>query len=246
MSGVSASETRRAPTVLVTPDAQALAAELAVCLERWCAEAVAARGVFTLALSGGTTPLRLFELLARPAWQDRIDWARTRVFWVDERCVPPSHERSNYGAARRVLFDVVRPGGLFPMDGATEPASAAAAYAACLRAQAGTGELFPALDCVLLGVGEDGHTASLFPGTSGLEVFDSPVAAVWVAAQHEYRLTLTLPLLNAARRCVFMLCGEAKAPMARLLQQPAAERRYPAQMVHGADTVLLLDASAAG
>lgn len=237
----------QAPQVRVSPDAVRLAEDAAACLVRWCAEAVAQRGLFSLALSGGETPLRLFNLLAHPEWQARMDWKHTLVFWVDERCVAQDHPRSNAGAARRALFDKVAPRGLFPMDGAGNPEQAAQAYAACLREQVGAGgdTAFPALDCVLLGLGRDGHTASLFPGTPAPEVKDVAVTSVWVPEQNEYRLTLTLPMLNAARRCVFMATGAGKREIVRGLLQPGGGEAYPALRVRPAGELVVLGDEAA-
>ncbi|MEP6470764.1 MAG: 6-phosphogluconolactonase, partial [Acidobacteriota bacterium] len=132
------------------------------------ADAITRRDVFRVAFSGGTTPARLFDALARPRLRRRVDWARTRIFFVDERCVPPSHERSNYRLARERLLDPLRvpPANVFRMRGEDDPRRAAAGYEKILRQE--FGGRTPRFDLVLLGLGPDGHTASLFPESPAL------------------------------------------------------------------------------
>lgn len=237
--------------VRVHASAEALAEDTARYLVQWCAEAVAQRGVFTLALSGGETPRLLFALLAQPEWQARMNWPRTQVFWVDERCVPATHPRSNYGVARQVLFDHVAAQGVFPMNGASDPGLAAKAYAHTLSEQLGN-PLSP-LDCVLLGMGEDGHTASLFPDATALDAQieqngqNGPVAAVYVNALQENRLTLTLPVLNAARRCVFLVCGANKHDSLRAALNVMAPPLLPVQRIRPqGELIYMLDTTAWG
>ena len=118
-----------------------------------CAEAVSRRGVFTLALSGGSTPLTLFRLLRTEAWAARVDWAHTRVFWVDERCVAPDHPASNYGAANQELLAHVPAAEIYPMDGEIDPGESAVAYEELLRQHVPAEQGMPRLDCALLGMG---------------------------------------------------------------------------------------------
>lgn len=115
--------------------------------------------------SGGSTPLTLFRLLRTEAWAARVDWAHTRVFWVDERCVAPDHPASNYGAANQELLAHVPAAEIYPMDGEIDPGESAVAYEELLRQHVPAEEGMPRLDCALLGMGDDGHTASLFPGS---------------------------------------------------------------------------------
>ena len=149
----------------VRADADGVASCAAGLLAARCAEAVSRRGVFTLALSGGSTPLTLFRLLRTEAWAARVDWAHTRVFWVDERCVAPDHPASNYGAANQELLAHVPAAEIYPMDGEIDPGESAVAYEELLRQHVPAEEGMPRLDCALLGMGDDGHTASLFPGS---------------------------------------------------------------------------------
>ena len=194
----------------VRADADGVASCAAGLLAARCAEAVSRRGVFTLALSGGSTPLTLFRLLRTEAWAARVDWAHTRVFWVDERCVAPDHPASNYGAANQELLAHVPAAEIYPMDGEIDPGESAVAYEELLRQHVPAEQGMPRLDCALLGMGDDGHTASLFPGSPLL----APEAlrsgrltgfAVALAPKPESRrITLTLEMINAARCCLYL------------------------------------------
>ena len=138
----------------VRADADGVASCAAGLLAARCAEAVSRRGVFTLALSGGSTPLTLFRLLRTEAWAARVDWAHTRVFWVDERCVAPDHPASNYGAANQELLAHVPAAEIYPMDGEIDPGESAVAYEELLRQHVPAEEGMPRLDCALLGMGD--------------------------------------------------------------------------------------------
>lgn len=212
--------------------------------------AASLRGRFTLALAGGRTPQALHALLADPAqpFRARVPWARTEVFFGDERCVPPGHPDSNYRAAREALLahvplperQVHRMRGEDP-----DPAASARAYETELRAALGPGEGVPRLDLVLLGVGPDGHTASLFPGTAALEPSGELVAANHVPRLGAWRLTFTLPLLDAARAVVFLVSGEEKAAAVAAALEGGAD--VPAARVrpNRGDLLWVLDAAAA-
>jgi len=208
--------------------ARAAAEELAAAAR----DAIANRGVFRVALSGGTTPKRLFDTLSTPRFRRRVDWGRTRVFFVDERCVTPSHERSNYRLAKEHLLDPLRvsPANVFRMEGEGEPRRAAAGYEKLLREE--FGGRTPRFDLVLLGLGADGHTASLFPGTKALGEKIRWVAANSVPSQREWRLTLTLTVLNAGRRVVFLVAGRDKARVVSiLLAKKPGYRNLPASRI---------------
>lgn len=244
---------RVSPEVRVYPDAAALSVAAAAEVARLAADAVARRGRFTLALSGGSTPRRLYELLAERVG---VPWESTHLFWGDERCVPPDHPLSNYAMARAALIARV------PIPAAQvhrihaeadPPEAGAAAYAALLRhqnARAGTdGPL--AFDLVLLGMGADGHTASLFPGDAALDERERWAVAVTAPPFYDprRRITLTLPVLNAARAAFFLIAGADKRPVVRaVLDVPAtAEGRYPAAMVRPAGPLVwFLDEAARG
>lgn len=207
------------PDVRVYATPQAAAEALAAEVSRLSAEAVAGRGRFTVALAGGSTPATLYRALALPLFARDIDWSRWHVFWGDERCVPPNHPDSNYGMARRTLLDHVPipPSQVHRIPGEDDPHRAADAYAATLaESLAPDGRL----DLALLGIGADGHTASLFPGTAALDERDRLVVANWVPPLDAYRITLTLPALNRARRVAVLAAGADKADAVRRALAP--------------------------
>jgi len=194
-------------------------------------EAIDQRGRFAVALAGGSTPKATYEALARD-YAQRLDWGRVHVFFGDERTVPPDHEDSNYRMAHEAFLSRLPVGGVHRMRGESPPAAAAAAYEEELRRFFGPDE--PArLDLILLGLGEDGHTASLFPETSALDVTDRWVVANPVLKLGTTRLTLTVPVINAAQAVIFLVAGEGKAEALReILEGDADPRAYPAKLVH--------------
>jgi 6-phosphogluconolactonase len=194
----------------VFSDRRALAEGAATHIIDLADQAIAARGQFTLALSGGSTPRRTYALLARNRFVTRVDWSRVHIFWGDERCVPPDHPASNYRMAQRTFLRSlpILDGNLHRMLGERMPHESAAHYASELDQRLGAP---PRLDLVLLGLGEDGHTASLFPGTSALQVDHRPTAAVYVPTLGRWRITLTYPTINRARAVSFLVQGKAKA-----------------------------------
>jgi len=189
---------------------------------------------FSVALSGGSTPKLLFELLATPTFQGRVRWPNVHLFQVDERCVPPDDSQSNYRMIRQALLESVPlPEGNFHRMAAERPdrEQAAREYAEELSRvlRPAPGEL-PRLDLVFLGMGSDGHTASLFPGSPALEERTAWVAPNFAAKLNSYRLTLTLPVLNAAAHVIFLVAGADKAETLRhVLEGP--EGHYPAQLI---------------
>ena len=202
--------------------AEALARE--VC--RLSADAVAQRGRFTIALAGGSTPAALYSLLASSPLSAEIDWPRWHVFWGDERCVPPDHPDSNYGMAKRTLLDHVPipPSHVHRMHGEGNPSGAAAEYEHTLHeALAPDGRL----DLALLGIGVDGHTASLFPGTAAIYERDRSVVANWVPHLGAHRITLTLPALNGARHVAVLATGADKADAVRRALAPRSDDATP-------------------
>lgn len=202
---------------------------------------------FTVALSGGSTPKRLYELLADPAeaFRDRIAWEKIHFFWSDERHVPPDHPESNYRMTYEALLSRVplAKDNVHRVAGENPSASdAAAQYEEILKAV--TGEALPQLDLILLGLGTDGHTASIFPGSEVLQETKRLVAAPWVEKFKSYRITMTLPLLNNGESVVFLVSGDEKAEIVKeVLEGP---ERYPAQAVKPKGELLwLLDEAAA-
>jgi 6-phosphogluconolactonase len=194
------------------------------------AEAIEDHGRFAVVLAGGSTPKATYEILARD-YADRVDWSNVHVFFGDERGVPPDHEGSNYRMAREALLDHVPAGSVHRMQGELPPDEAAEAYEQELRDFFGSNEL-PRFDLILLGTGGDGHTASLFPETSALEVHDRWVVANPVLKLEMTRITLTVPAINAARAVYFLVAGEGKAePVAEILEGTPDPREYPASLI---------------
>lgn len=203
-------------------------------------QAVRVHGRFMWALGGGSTPAELYSLLASAEYVRRIDWSRVHFFWGDERCVPPEHHDSNYRMAKSTLLDVVQPpeSHVHRMLGEVEPSEAAARYQIELeRAFDGAPtDQFPRFDLILLGMGGDGHTASLFPGSPGLAERERWVianeATHLAASLTSVRLTLTFPVLNAARNVLFLVAGADKAErLAEVLSGKHAGPPYPAELV---------------
>jgi len=241
-------DTARNVTVVADPDVLAeTAAQLVVDI---AAAAVDARGRFTLVLAGGATPRATYERLALPPFCDQVPWKHAWIFFGDERAVAPDHPEANYHMAFEALLSRVRiPSAQvcrIPAD-ADDTDAAAADYARMLACALDLrrGEL-PRFDLVILGVGVDGHTASLFPGSPVLREVSRPVAAVHAAAAAiPERITLTLPAINAAAHVLFLAAGAEKAKVVRAAL--AEQSMLPAAMVHPANGKLtwLLDRAAA-
>jgi 6-phosphogluconolactonase len=237
------------------PDASSLARAAA---DQWIvlAEAsIAGHGQFAVALSGGSTPRALYSLLATEEFAARVDWSRLHVFWGDERCAPPDHPESNYRMARQALLDHVP----IPLSNIhripceQEPRQAATAYEQTLHVFFDGGAVgrrapLPRFDLILLGMGEDGHTASLFPGAAALEERTRWVVAYNVIKLGAWRVTLTPIVINAAAHVMFLVSGANKAERLRqVLTSPYRPDELPAQIIrptHGR-LVWLVDAAAA-
>jgi 6-phosphogluconolactonase len=215
------------------------------------AEAVSARGRFIAALSGGKTPAGIYTLLAKAPFASQIPWACVYIFWGDERCVPPDHADSNYRLVRELLLDhvLIPAANVHRMPAEMDPVEAAARYEGKLRDFfAPHGDGFPVFDCILLGLGDDGHTASLFPGTRAIRESAHWVLGHYVDEQKGWRITLTPPVINAARTVVFIAAGSGKAAVVKeILEGPLRPDTLPAQIVRPADGTLLwmLDREAA-
>ncbi|MEJ7804112.1 MAG: 6-phosphogluconolactonase [Candidatus Limnocylindria bacterium] len=206
--------------------------------------AIEERGIFRIALSGGGTPKQVYPLLLDPARRDRIDWAAVEFFWGDERAVPPDDPESNFGVAYRMFISHlpnVRPDRVHRM-----PAEAAAlSHESELRLAFGARrDQPPAFDLIWLGMGPDGHTASLFPGSTGLEEREQWVIGNWAPSQQAWRMTLTFPVLNAAREVLFVVTGADKADALREIREGGSE--LPAARVNGEAVEWIVDAGAAG
>jgi len=218
--------------IRVLPDADALAEAAARLVAEYAQAAIAARGRYSLALSGGSTPRALHMRLAAPPLRDQVDWQRVHFFFGDERSVPPDDEQSNYHMAYTTLLSKVGvpESNVHRMRGELDPTEAARLYADELHAYFGTES--PNFDLILLGMGDNGHTASLFPGLTAVHEQTRWVVAEYVPEVSMWRITLTPVVLNAARSDAFLVSGFAKADMLkRVLEGPYMPSELPAQVV---------------
>jgi 6-phosphogluconolactonase len=238
----------------VESNATALARRAADFFVEHALQAVAARGVARIAISGGSTPKAAFATLGEQGeeWRERMPWDKLELWWVDERCVPPDDAESNYRMTREALLDHVplKPEQIHRMEGELEPDDAAARYEAELRKSFGlNGKETPRFDLVQLGIGPDGHTASLFPHSDALRVTDRLVTANYVEKLDMWRVTLTRTVINQARQVFFLIAGADKAMILNeVLEGPRDPDRLPSQFivpVNGILTLLLDQAAAA-
>jgi len=220
--------------VITFPDPDALAHDCAERFVKIAREAIAARGVFTVALAGGSTPKLTYTLLASEPYRSQIEWDKIQFFWGDERCVPPDHIDSNYRMTMETMLSKVPvpPKHLHRMHGENpDTAAAAADYEREIRIVFGDQKL-PRFDLILLGVGPDGHTLSLFPGSAALAEKEKLVVANWVEKFQTWRITFTAPLANNARHVLFQVEGPDKAaPLHEILAGEYRPDVYPAQLI---------------
>ena len=244
-----------ARVVKVTYQVWPTAAEMAKASAEKFAEtveaAVAKRGVARLAISGGSTPQATFKLLAAEPFVSRIPWDKLQLFWVDERCVGPDSPESNYGVARDLLLSKVPipAENVFRMEGELDPEVAASRYESTLRnVMKLEGAETPAFDMVTLGMGPDGHTASLFPHTEALHEMGRLVVANHVLQKETWRITLTLPVIDRGREVVFEVESAEKTDiLAEVLTGPSDPERLPSQLIRpvSGNLLFLLDSAAA-
>ena len=235
------------PEIKVLPDPAAVAAEAAERVVRAADEAVALAGRFSFVLAGGSTPKTLYELLARDDFRDRIDWRNVEIYFGDERTVPPDHKDSNYGMARAAMLSKlpIPESNVHRMRGEIDPEEAAKEYGLLLKENFADG----GPDLVLLGMGDDGHTASLFPGTPALHETKHRALANPVPQLNTTRLTMTAPFINRAREVIVTVTGANKASrLAEVLEGPRDPERLPVQLIQPTSGRLmwLIDAAAAG
>jgi len=231
------------------PDLESLSQAAAGLFARQATAAVNSRGRFSVALSGGSTPRRAYEILAQPPFREQVPWGRTHVFWSDERCVDPGDPRSNARLARESLLQQVPlpRAQIYPISCQPSPEAGAREYEGVLRNC--FGETPPRLDLVFLGLGENGHTASLFPYNAALEEEERWTAAVYVPGDDLHRVTLTAAFINQAAVVAFLVVGPAKAGVLReVLAGPRDPRRLPAQLIkpEKGEIYWLVDREAAG
>jgi 6-phosphogluconolactonase len=221
----------------------AAAAEIA----RTITAAIGARGRCACVLAGGHTPRDVYVRLGSTA-HSTIDWEHVDLFWGDERTVPPDHADSNFGMARAALLDhvTIPDANVHRIRGEIDPRASASEYSQAIDDTLGSTR--PNFDLILLGIGTDGHTASLFPGTAAISETKDSVTAVYVPALDTWRVTLTLPAINAARRVLFLVTGQSKADILRRILSPEAPVKHlPASLVRpiAGEVTWMLDRDAA-
>lgn len=230
------------PDIIICPDTAELNRSAAARFVSLANEASASSGRFAVAISGGSTPKALYSLLATPGFFERIPWPKVHLFWGDERCVPPDHPDSNYRMVRESLLSKINlaPENVHRMAGEKEPKTAAVEYEEQLikffRLSEGAP---PRFDLILLGLGEDGHTASLFPESDALKETQRLVTTTYVPKLNAHRLTLTLPVLNESAEIFFLVAGASKAAIVKeLLVTRPTIAKFPAQRIQPVDGAL--------
>jgi len=215
-------------------------------------QAVKKRSLALVVFSGGSTPSGLFQILAKPPYVELIPWQFIHFFWADERCVPPDHPESNYGQAKKMLLDLVPVPDehIHTIDGSLDPQIAAEQYQKTILKFAAKGQPIPRFDWVLLGMGNDGHTASLFPGSSLATNEQDLIRPVQANYENRpaMRVTMTECLLNQGREILFLLKGLPKAEIVRRVLQGASDPSlYPAQRIQpvAGNVTWLMDKEAA-
>ncbi|MFZ0241473.1 MAG: 6-phosphogluconolactonase [Desulfobacterales bacterium] len=235
--------------IIIDHNPNRLARQGAELFQHAAVASVARSGFFTVALSGGGSPRPMHRLLPAEPYRSGIPWHHTHLFWADERLVPATDPASNFGGAEKDFLRLlaIPEGNIHPMVSPKAPAAAAEAYEQELRRYfTSIGSPAPVFDLILLGVGDDGHTASIFPGDAGAVATTRWVAAVRGGSPDVDRLTLTLPVINQARQVVFLVTGSKKASVVRRLLAEASDR-LPARRIHSQNgkVVWLLDEAAA-
>ena len=241
-------------SIQIFPDRQTLIESAAAYTAELAVKSIRDSGRFTLALSGGNTPRPVYARLTQPPHVGHIDWSRVHIFFGDERCVPPQDERSNYHMARAALLDQVPfpAGNVHRIRGEDQPESAAAQYISELETafggSSGAGAPNSRFDLVLLGMGDNGHTASLFPGLAAVTETSRWVMAQYVEVMTMWRVTMTPVLINAARNVAFLVSGSDKAEvLSKVIEGPYQPVVLPSQAIKPLNGELhwLLDSSAA-
>jgi len=234
---------------VIEPDSAALAFAAANVFAEMAARCIADHGTFAVAVSGGSTPKSMFHLLAMPSLAMRVDWSKIELFFVDERCVPPTHVDSNFKmASDSLLMHVpIKPGNIHRMRGEIDPNEAAIEYGRMLKARFGDG----GVDQLWLGMGDDGHTASLFPHTPAVKETHHRCVAQHVEKSttgDSWRITMTAPFINRAKEVIVLVAGAGKAERVNeVINGPRDPERLPMQLIQPASARMtwMLDAAAA-
>lgn len=232
---------------LVWENAEALSVAAAHYFVERCAKHIAEKGSFSVSLSGGSTPKRLYQLLATPAFSRNIDWKKVFLFWGDERFVPHTHEESNYKMVKEALLDHVKipKKNVFAVPTKGEAKDCALQYEKTIQQVLGKQMQ---IDLTLLGMGDDGHTSSLFPGTDVLSEKKRFIKEVWVESKQTFRISSTYRFINNSKEVMFLVTGAAKAPVLKYIFAKNAKAKYPVQDVNlkKGNAIWMLDEAAAG
>jgi 6-phosphogluconolactonase len=211
-----------------------------------CHQYVARQGKFSVALSGGTTPQRFYEILALAEFSKNIPWKQVFIFWSDERFVSHTSPESNYGMVKKTLLDKIDipPGNIFPIPVTDDPGQNARQYETTIKRFFNNKPA--AFDWLLLGTGSDGHTASLFPNTPVLIENRKLIKQVWVDDKQSWRITFTYPLINKAKQIILLVSGKEKSAVVQAVFSKPAKKIYPVQYVNAKRSLWIMDKPAAG
>jgi len=237
------------PEIKIFPDKKTLIQESSAYIAGIIQQSLKEQNRCTFVLAGGSTPKSLYETFASEKFKEAIEWNKVHLFWGDERCVPPDHHDSNYRMTKEALIDHINipQENVHRIPAENEPADTAREYEKTIKIFFGNTSQLPAFDIILLGIGEDGHTASLFPGTQALEEKKRWVTEVYVPKIDTYRITFTYPVINNGKNVIFLVSGKTKSDVVRKILNKE-ELKYPAAKVipeNGA-FVYLLDKDAGG
>ncbi len=238
-----------APDIRIFETPEEVAHAAADCFTAIALGSISAEGRFSVALAGGSTPRRAYQLLATEEYRNRVDWSKVHIFFGDERTVPPTHADSNYRMAEEAMISLlpIPLHNVHRIAGRGDAVANASLYEDDLRTFF-DGAPWPRLDLVLLGMGDDGHTASLFPGTDALREKEAWVVANWVEKLNTFRITLTAPAINHSANVVFVVTGTGKAErLPEVLRGARDPLRLPSQLIQpdAGSLVWLVDKAAA-
>lgn len=235
------------PEVKIYPDKNILIQESAAYISDIVQTTLNEQNKCTLVLAGGSTPKGLYKTLASHEYQEKIDWSNVHLFWGDERCVPPDHHDSNYRMAREALLDQIDipQENVHRIPAEKEPAQAASEYEKTIKRLFGGTSHLPEFDVILLGIGEDGHTASLFPGTTAIDENERWVTEVHVPQLDTHRITMTFPVINNGKNVIFLVSGSSKSTIMKKIYE-RTDTTFPSARVSpvNGSLVYLLDKAA--
>lgn len=237
---------RTVPARTIWKDHKAMSIAAAYSFLAACHYAITRHGRFVVALSGGNTPKKFFEVLASPEFSRNIPWKKVFFFWSDERFVPHSSPDSNYNMAKKSLLDRIDipPNNIFPVPVTGDPEQSARQYELTIKKFFGNKPA--AFDWVILGTGNDGHTASLFPHTPVLIENRKLIKQVWVEEKQAWRISFTYPLINRAKQIILLVSGKEKAHVVEAVFAKRAKKIFPVQYINAERSLWIMDEEAAG